>query len=120
MSETKLVPCRCGREAEEILDGSLFGCVECFVSASSPAEWNALVGKEQDDYSAEFDAFCQAEGYSGDVFKANLWKVWCASRAAVEIHLPQYDGHEMYGDQQNEAVELCKRRIEAAGLRVKE
>lgn len=120
MSETKLVPCRCGREPEEILDGSLYGCVECFVSAGSPAEWNALVGKEQDDYSAEFAAFCEAEGYSGDVFKANLWKVWCASRAAVEIHLPAYDGYEMHGDQQNEAVEICKRRIEAAGLRVKE
>lgn len=120
MSETKLVPCRCGREAEEILDGSLYGCVECFVSASSPAEWNALVGKEQDDYSADFAAFCQAEGYSGNVFKANLWKVWCASRAAIEVKLPGIYADCYCPSTAQAYKEDCASVLSAIGVTVKE
>lgn len=39
----KPVPCRCGREADWLLDGSIFGCNSCFISGTSFAEWNALV-----------------------------------------------------------------------------
>jgi hypothetical protein len=38
--------CRCGREAEWVLDGSLFGCSSCFISGTSSEEWNALVGED--------------------------------------------------------------------------
>jgi hypothetical protein len=33
-------------------------------------------------YSEEFEFFCASEGYAGEIFKANLWKVWQASRAS--------------------------------------
>lgn len=39
-------------------------------------------------YSKEFERFCEQEGYAGDIFKANLWKVWQASRESLVIELP--------------------------------
>lgn len=46
-----ILPCRCGRIPEEILDGSIFGCTECYVSAMSVREWNNLVDGENSDLS---------------------------------------------------------------------
>lgn len=49
----KPLPCRCDREADWLLDGSLFGCNTCFVSGTSMADWNALVGGEQQPTEVE-------------------------------------------------------------------
>ncbi|MCK1783464.1 hypothetical protein L9Z73_03525 [Pseudomonas sp. TNT11] len=45
-STVKPLRCRCGREAEWLLDGSLFGCNSCFVSGTSMTYWNDLVGTD--------------------------------------------------------------------------
>lgn len=39
--------CRCGAKAEEVLDGSLWGCSKCCVGGSSIAEWNSLVNGDE-------------------------------------------------------------------------
>ena len=36
--------CRCGAKAEEVLDGSLWGCSKCCIAGGSIVEWNRLVG----------------------------------------------------------------------------
>lgn len=48
------------------------------------------------EYSEEFEAFCEKEGYEGEVFKANLWKVWQAaytvgglSDESPEVEIPE-------------------------------
>lgn len=71
------------------------------------------------DYSKEFEAFCAKSGYAGDTFKTNLWKVWQASREAIEVDLPEpFDKYES-GEGMYFADEVDK-AIQVAGLKVKE
>lgn len=75
-STVKPLPCRCGREAEWILDGSLFGCNSCFVSGTSMADWNALVGVDPAQPEAQSGYESWKSGY------AEGWRV--GSKVAVD------------------------------------
>lgn len=86
--------------------------------------------EEFEAWSANHDYFGGVEvdiaisGNYSDVDMQHAWEVWQASRAAIEVELPKIIDKEWANTHaersaMREAIEWCKKRIEAAGLKVK-
>lgn len=71
-------------------------------------------------FNAQFEAFCEAEGYSGDVFKTNLWKLWCASRSDIRVKLPGIYADCYCPSTAQSYKEDCASILRAIGLTVEE
>ncbi len=78
------------------------------------------VEKMREAYSEDFEIFCAREGYAGDIFKANLWKVWQASRESMVIDFSQLNvQHASYNNVDCYAISDVGVILRESGLKVK-